>query len=274
MTQGSHRVIDSIAKEALSLLGTGQQVPPFSLRYPGFRLVDAYEVVAVLREMRRARGENPIGRKIGFTNRAVWGGQGISGPIWNYMFDSTVHELATVGEAFALKDLPEPRVEPEIVLHLASPPRVGMSEDQLSGCIDWIAHGFEIVQSVFPGWMFAAADAAAAYGMHGALLLGDRHSISGAPTQWRDQLSSFRVALVRDDGLTRSGHAQHVLGGPLKALGFLVEELARYPASEPLRVGEIVTTGTLTEAMPIRGGQIWSTALVGIDLGGLRLRSY
>ena len=82
------------------------------------------------------------------------------------------------------------------------------------------------------------------------------------------------MALVRDDGLTRSGQAQNVLGGPLKALSFLVEELARYPASEPLRVGEIVTTGTLTEAMPIRGGQIWSTDLVGIDLGGLRLRSY
>jgi 2-oxo-3-hexenedioate decarboxylase len=274
MTQGRQKVIDDVAREALSILGTGQQVTPFSWRHPGFSLVDAYEVVAALCDMRRARGEHPIGRKIGFTNRAVWGGHGISGPIWSYMFDSTVRDLAAGGGTFALKGLPEPRVEPEIILHLAKAPEAGMSEDQLSGCIDWIAHGFEVVQSVFPGWTFAAADAAAAYGMHGALLLGDKHPVGWKSTEWRDQLSRFGVELVRDDGLTRCGHARNVLGGPLKALGFLVEELARYPKSEPLRAGETVTTGTLTEAMPIMAGQTWSTDLVGIDIRGLRVRLY
>ncbi len=267
-------MIDAIAREALSILGTGQQVTPFSRRHPGFGLADAYEVAAVLCDRRRARGEHPIGRKLGFTNPAVWSGHGISRPIWSYMFDSTVHDLAAISEAFPLEGLPEPRVEPEIVLHLARAPEVGMSEDQLSGCIDWIAHGFEIVQSIFPAWNFAVADAVAAYGMHGALLLGDRHSISATSTQCRDPLSSFAVELVRDDGLTRSGHARNVLGGPLKALGFLVEELDRYPAMTPLAAGEIVTTGTLTEAMPIIAGQTWSTTLVGIDLCGLRLRLY
>jgi 2-oxo-3-hexenedioate decarboxylase len=91
------------------------------------------------------------------------------------MFDSTVHDLTTVGEVFALVDLPEPRIEPEIVLHLASTPRADMSEHELIGCVDWVAHGFEIVHSIFPGWTFAAADAVAAYGVHSALLLGDRH---------------------------------------------------------------------------------------------------
>jgi 2-oxo-3-hexenedioate decarboxylase len=147
-----------------------------------------------------------------------------------------------------------------------------MSEDELIACIDWVAHGFEIVHSVFPGWTFAAVDAVAAYGVHGALLLGDRHPISEQLTDWREALSGFSVELVRDDGLRRSGHARHVLGGPLRALGFLVEELARYPASKPLGAGEIVTTGTLTEAMPAIAGQTWNTQLVGIDIRGLRLR--
>jgi len=56
----THRVIDLITREVFSLLGTGQQVAPFSVRYPGFSLVDAYEVVARLGHMRRARGENPV----------------------------------------------------------------------------------------------------------------------------------------------------------------------------------------------------------------------
>jgi 2-oxo-3-hexenedioate decarboxylase len=39
-----------------------------------------------------------------------------------------------------------------------------------------------------------------------------------------------------------------------------------------LRPGELVTTGTLTEAMPAIPGQNWTTRLAGIDIGGLRLR--
>jgi 2-oxo-3-hexenedioate decarboxylase len=272
MTRGKQAErIAEIAEEAFAILGTGRQVAPFSARYSAFDLAAAYKVAAQVRGMRRARGENAIGRKIGFTNRAIWGGYGISAPIWNYLFDSTVKDLKAANETFALVGLPEPRIEPEIVLHLASAPRADMSERELFGCVDWVAHCFEIVHSIFPGWACKAADAVAAYGVHSALLLGDRREISGKPVQWAEALSSFTVELVGDDGTSRSGHAQNVLGGPLKALQFLVEELARYPASEPLRPGELVTTGTLTEAMPVGVGQTWSTRLSGIDIQGLRL---
>ena len=43
--------------------------------------------------------------------------------------------------------------------------------------------------------------------------------------------------------------ALRVLGSPIKALKYLVRELARC-GGEPLRAGEFVTTGTLTEALP------------------------
>jgi 2-oxo-3-hexenedioate decarboxylase len=272
MTDGSSaQRVDQIAREALDVLGTGRQIATFSSRHPAFDLAEAYDVAAQVRDMRRARGENPIGRKIGFTNRAVWGGYGISGPIWNYMFDSTVHDLANTGRTFALARLPEPRIEPEIVLHLASAPRADMNEDELIECVDWVAHGFEIVSSIFPGWAFTAADAVAAYGVHSALLLGDRHSISGNRRRWAEKISSFTVEMRSDDGVRRHGHAQNVLGGPIKALQFLAEELARNPRSEPLAPGELVTTGTLTEAMPIIVGQSWSTDLHGVDIQGLRL---
>ena len=272
MAQGMRaQRVDQIATETLALLGSRKQVTTFSSRYPDFDLAEAYEVAAQVCDNRRARGENPIGRKIGFTNHAIWSGYGISGPIWNYVFDSTVGDLAEVGERFDLARLPEPRIEPEIVLHLATAPYADMSEDELLGCVDWIAHGFEIVHSIFPGWVFAAADAAAAYGLHSALLLGDRHSISRDRASWGEALSSFTVKLTRNDGLTAHGHAQNVLGGPVKALRFLVQELALYPACKPLGPGEVVTTGTLTEAMPAIVGQSWVTELGGIQISGLRL---
>jgi 2-oxo-3-hexenedioate decarboxylase len=78
--------------------------------------------------VRKAHRENTVGRKIGFTNRTVWSGYGISGPIWTYTFDSTVHDLPPAGGSFALGLLPEPRIEPDIALHIASTPQAGMDE--------------------------------------------------------------------------------------------------------------------------------------------------
>jgi 2-oxo-3-hexenedioate decarboxylase len=259
------------AEEAIALLGTGRQVTPLSVRFPDFDLAEAYAVASKVCDLRKTRGEMPVGRKIGFTNRAAWSGYGISAPIWSYMFQSTVHHLAANRGTFSLAGLPEPRIEPEVALHLACEPHAGMSEAELVGCIDWVAHGFEVVHSVFPRWQFAAADAVAACGVHSALLLGDKHDISGARAEWADALSSFDVELVRSDGLTRLGRAANVLGGPLEALCFLVQELARYPASQPLGAGEIVTTGTLTEAMPAVAGHTWSTQLRGIEIEGVQL---
>jgi 2-oxo-3-hexenedioate decarboxylase len=62
------------------------------------------------------------------------------------------------------------------------------------------------------------------------------------------------------------------LGGPLSALRHLVALLARDPINPPLAAGEIVTTGTLTRALPIAPGEIWTTALTGVGLAPLRVR--
>jgi 2-oxo-3-hexenedioate decarboxylase len=272
MTQGSRpERVQAIADEAFAILGSGRQIACFSARFAEFDLAEAHKVVGLVRDRREARGERRVGRKIGFTNRAVWSGYCISGPIWNYMFDSTVKDQAADDGAFALGNLPEPRIEPEIVLHLARAPQAGMDEDELIRCIDWVAHGFEIVSSIFAGWTFTAADAVAAYGVHSALLIGNRHDIASKPEQWAEALSNFSVTLVGDHGVSRHGHARNVLGGPLQALRFLVEELARFPECEPLRAGETVTTGTLTEAMPIAAGETWSTELSGTEMRGLQV---
>jgi 2-oxo-3-hexenedioate decarboxylase len=62
-----------------------------------------------------------------------------------------------------------------------------------------------------------------------------------------------------------------VLDGPLHALAHLTKALADDPDHAPLGAGEIVTTGTLTRAFPIRPGEVWTTTLSGLDLPGARL---
>src|SRR5262245_59032861 len=190
--------VAEIAAEALAALDSGRQIAPFSSRLAGFEIDDAYRVTAAVRKMREARGERVVGRKIGFTNRTIWSEYGVHAPIWGYVYDRTVHDLAGIGGTFSLAGLPEPRIEPEIVFGLARAPTPGMDERALLDCVAWIAHGFELVQSIFPAWKFSAADTVAAFGLHGALLIGPRHALAtGTAEHWHRTLSRFEIDLAR-----------------------------------------------------------------------------
>ena len=261
--------LEAIAAEAFAALDSGHQIVPFSARLSGFNLDDAYRVAATIKQMRETRGETPVGRKIGFTNRTIWAEYNVYEPIWGYVYNRTVHDLADLGETFSLRALAEPRIEPEIVFKLAVAPAPGMDETALLACIDWVAHGFEIVQSIFPGWKFSAADTVAAFGLHGALLIGPRHPIAANAEVWSRTLATFEIDLGREGKVVDHGLAANVLGGPVSALRRLVDILARDQANPPLAAGELVTTGTLTRALPVAPGEAWTTELTGLALNGI-----
>ena len=262
----------AIAVEAYRALEDGRQIPSFSARYQDFSLEEAYRITALVRRMREERGECAVGRKIGFTNRTIWEEYDVHAPIWGPVYDRTVFDLSTLGGSFSLQGFAEPRIEPEIVFGLARAPQPGMDEAALLGAIEWVAHGFEIVQSIFPEWRFSPADTVAAFGLHGALLIGPRVAVAPRREEWLHQLATFTVDLERDGAAMDRGQAANVLDGPVSALRHLVELLARDPVNPPLAAGEIVTTGTLTRAFPVRAGETWSTKLNGVLLDGIAVR--
>lgn len=263
--------VDAIAREVMAVLGQGRQIPPLSARR-SLDIDEAYRITAAVRQVREARGEKVLGRKIGFTNRTIWEQYSVYAPIWGYIYDSTVYDIAGIDRVFSLAAFAEPRIEPEVVFGLASAPDPGMDERDLLSCIGWVAHGFEIVQSVFPDWKFAASDTVAAFGLHGALLIGERHPVANAREEWLRTLSGFDITLCRDGEAVDRGHAGNVLDGPLSALRHLVDVLARDDINPPVAAGEIVTTGTLTRAMLIGPGEHWATTLSGVPLRGIDIR--
>lgn len=187
------------------------------------------------------------------------------------VYDRTVRDLSDISVPVSLATFAEPRIEPEIVFGMSAAPEAGMDERALLSCIGWVAHGYEIVQSIFPDWKFAASDTVAAFGLHGALFVGERHQIGDDPDKWFAALSDFEIALRRD-GVIERGHARDVLDGPLSALKHLVGLLAQDRDNPPVAAGEIITTGTLTKAMPVKPGHRWTTELTGIPLGGIDIR--
>jgi len=265
--------VSAIAGEVDDAIASGKQVPPFSDRVTGFDPDAAYGVTAALRARRVARGWKPVGRKIGFSNSRIWDEYGVHAPIWGDMYDATIQIVPADPAHVALGRLPQPRLEPEIALGFATAPEAGMDDAALMDCIGWVAHGFEIVQSIFPGWKVRAADCIADGGLHGLYLLGPRRMIAPAARDaWRAALNGFTLVLSRDGAAVDDGAAHNVLGGPLKAVAHLLAVLANDPHNPPLAAGEIVTTGTVTRAFPVAPGERWSSALSGIDLPGLDVR--
>lgn len=262
--------VETVAAEILAAFDQRRQIEPFTGRDPTFDIACAYAATALACRMRIDRGEKPIGRKIGFTNRGIWDQYNVNAPVWGYMYE---HSVALLDAPLSLEPFCEPLIEPEIALWLATAPSPDMDERQLLGCVGWIAHGFEVVQSVFPGWKFQVADTVANFGMHGAYRLGPPLAVTDDNRELLfEALRNFRVTLYRDGSEIDRGSGANVLDGPLTALRHLVDLLARDPDNPPLSAGEIVTTGTLTRAFPVHAGETWSTGMAGIPLAGISFR--
>jgi 2-oxo-3-hexenedioate decarboxylase len=97
--------VQAVAAEAFATLDTGHQIEPFSLRLSSFNLDDAHRLTAAVRKMRKARGELPVARKIGFTNRAISAEDNVYEPVRGYVYDRTVHNLSEIGDTFPLVGL-------------------------------------------------------------------------------------------------------------------------------------------------------------------------
>ena len=236
------------AEEMIRLADTATLAEPLTACVAGFGVTDAYAISREVLRRREASGWRRVGRKIGFTNRAIWDQYGVYEPILGYMYDRSVTWIEdrtwTVDgwgdeATLSLDGLAQPLVEPEIVFHFRESPPLTGDPAALLGAIDWLGHGFEIVQCHFPGWKFSIADTVADGGLHGRYVAGGG-------------------ALVLDS--------------PVNALAHLVKLLDALPDHPPIQPGEIVTTGTLTDAMPAVAGDTWSTRFAGLGVPGLVLR--
>lgn len=229
-----------------------------------------YAAARALHEARLREGWRPVGRKIGFTNRRIWPLYGVYEPIWGWVYDRTLIRAQGDEATVALSGLQQPRIEPEICFGLRAAPRSSSPAD-LIAALEWVAHSVELVQCDQPGWKTSLEHSTGLNGLHARLVLGTPVAL--------DQLSDVQSALPRIEMVLRKGDeivdrgtGEIVLGSPLSALAHLVELLARQPWAPPLSAGEIVSTGTLTDAHPVAPGETWRTELIGLPLAGLRLR--
>ena len=261
------------ANQLIDSLAHTQMISPLSSN-ASLTLDDSYDIAKRILDIRTAQGEIRMGRKIGFTNRALWsrlgGGEAIAKPFWAPLFDTTVRFAEGNRGVQSLDGALQPRIEPEVVFKLDKTPAPDATLEELSDCIEWMAHAFEIVVCPFPDWKFDAEDAVAAFGLHGSLIIGEPHVLA-SPTRRHlaNMLASASASLSRDGVLIAAGFGSDFADSPVHALWHLNRVLSEQPQFPPLSAGEIITTGTWTDAYPITPGQTWVSAFSGISLPGL-----
>ena len=261
----------SLAQELLTAYSSREliAVPP-SARDAGFDLPAAYAVEAELAQIRRASGRTTVGRKVGFANRAIWRALKLDTLVWAHMYDDTVRYAEDGVASLALGHLYSPKIEPEIVFKLKKPLASDAGDPAaVLDAVEWLALGFEIIDCVFPDWRFTPADFVASFGMHAALIVGEPRPVQ---PEMLAQLPTFKVRLLRNDKLVDEGSGRNSLRSPALCLGELASAISRQPMAEPLAVGELVSSGTLTDSHPIAAGQTWTAVIDGLDLPALSLR--
>jgi len=259
-----------VAAELADLHARAALAAPFTVRDPGFGPSTGYAAARQLHDRRLAAGWRPVGRKIGFTNRSIWPRYGVYEPIWGTVYDRTFIQAKDNRAVVPLAGLAQPRIEPEICFKLKAAPPVTRNPEALLAAIEWVAHSVEIVQCHHPEWKMSLADCTADNGLHGRLILGTPVEI-GRIKGLAAALPFLKVALACNGEVRDRGIGSNVLDSPLMALAHFVELVSRQSDAPPLRAGEIISTGTLTDAHPVKAGETWTTDLHGFAVRGMEI---
>jgi 2-keto-4-pentenoate hydratase len=270
----SHTDVEILARELLSAYETGEMVAIPPSGRPGFDLNTAYEVEGILQQFREAAGHRAVGRKVGYANKAMWRVLKLETLVWAHMYDDTVHYSEHNSTNLTLAHPRSLKIEPEIVFGLKH--RVlGEVPDAAAAlaAADWLAVGFEIIDCPFPEWQFQPSDFVASFGLHAALVIGERVPVRpDAIAALVDELPRFKVRMSKNGEFVEEGSGRNSLRSPALCLAELSAAILRRFPTQPLSAGEIVSSGTLTAGHPAALGDLWKVEVEGLSLSPLTLR--
>jgi 2-keto-4-pentenoate hydratase len=267
--------IESLARELLSAYETGQMVTVPPSERSGFDLDAAYQVEATLKKSREASGSRAVGLKVGYANKAMWRMLKLETLVWAHMYDDTVHHSDRDSAALSLAHPRSLKIEPEIVFGLKKAAITEGPADAATtlAAVEWLAIGFEIIDCPFPEWKFQPSDFVASFGLHAALVVGEKMPVRPESTaSLVDELSRFKVRVSKNGNFVEEGSGRNALKSPASCLAELGAAVARRFPDQPLGAGEIVSSGTLTAGHATGKGDEWTVDVDGISLPSLRVR--
>jgi 2-keto-4-pentenoate hydratase len=233
---------DEIAARLTKARADRVAIGSLSAEIDGFDLASGYEVQRLLRRDAGPRA----GWKLGVTSRAKQAQVGVHEPVRGYLAACDGLDL---GSPLVVSEHIQPRAEPEIVFimgaDLAGP---AVTSSAVLAATASVAVGLEILDSRYTDYTFTMPDVVADNTSAGRYLV----RVAGSGFRARPAASRCRPGAQRRGGGDRGGRggARH----PAAAVAWLVRSLAA--ENEGLRAGDIVLSGGLTAAVPVRAGDV------------------
>jgi 2-keto-4-pentenoate hydratase len=270
----NHDELEALARELQSAQETGGMIAVSPSGRPGFDLNRAYEVEATLKRFREAAGHKAVGLKVGYANKAVWRVLKLETLVWAHMYEDTVHYSDGNSGEVSIAHPRSLKVEPEIVFGLKQSLKVEGSDAHAAlEASDWLALGFEIIDCPFPDWKFQPSDFVACYGLHTALVVGERLQVRPELiAKLVEELPRFKARVSKSGEFVEEGSGKNSLKSPALCLAELGAAVAKRFPDQPLSSGEIVSSGTLTAGHLTTRGDLWTFEVEGLSLHSLTLR--
>jgi 2-oxo-3-hexenedioate decarboxylase len=223
-------------------LGTAAEhrtaITPLSDEAPEVDVDTGYAIQELTRQV-----AGPLaGWKVGVTSRAKQAQVGLGSPVRGFLASANALDL---GVPLATDQLIQPRAEPEIVFIMGrdlSGPAV-TSADVLAATTA-VATGIEILDSRYIDYRFTMPDAIADNASAGRFLVGSPVPLDGT------DLRLVGVVFEHNGQVVGTAAGAAALGHPAAAVAWLVRSLAA--AGEGLLAGQVVFSGGLTAAVPVR----------------------
>jgi 2-keto-4-pentenoate hydratase len=193
--------------------------------------------------------------------------------VWAHMYDDTVHPSDKNSATLTPSHPRSLKIEPEIVFGLRQPVPEGADAAAALASADWLAIGFEIIDCPFPEWKFQPSDFVASFGLHAALVIGEKIQVQpDLIAELVEELPRFKVRMLKNGEFVEEGSGRNSLKSPALCLAELGAAITRRFPTQPLSAGEIVSSGTLTAGHATSKGDLWTAEIEGISLPSLTLR--
>ncbi|WP_113889135.1 2-oxo-3-hexenedioate decarboxylase [Roseiarcus fermentans] len=253
--------IAELADHLESAQREARPVAQISIAHPGVDIDDGYAIQWAIRARKVARGARIVGMKAGVTSRAKMRQVGIDTPSYGFLADSFA---ALDGGEIEAGSLIHPRVEPEFAFVLKRDVEgPGCHVGAVLAAADFVMPGLEIIDSRYRDFKFDLPSVVADNSSSARFVLGGRCRPADAL-----DLASSGLVMEKNGEAVAYGAGAAVLGHPAAAVALIANLLAR--RGEKLRAGDIVLTGGVTEATPVKAGD--HIRLRVQDLGSVTIR--
>lgn len=243
--------VDGIAKRLDRAMQTGVTIAPLSESDGITDLNIAYTIQKAWTNLRTARGERVVGRKIGLTSEAIQKQLGVDQPARGNLWNTTYYQAHEGRVELATDKFSQPRIEGEVAFLIGKPLRGSADQPitakQVLEATDACALGIEIAASRITDWKIKLTDMVSDNAAYGGFITGpwDKQLVA------RD-LAGLTMSITQNGTIAAEGIGAAVLGHPANAVAWLANKLAL--VDEGLEPGDMVISGALAKMLPVKAG--------------------